>query len=213
MSERPPAARLPTLEDVAQVAGVSRATVSRVINGVRNVDPQLHAVVWRAVDQTGYVPNRTARSLVTRSTGSVALVVSGPELRDDDPYLARFFSDPYFGRVVGGLMSVLRPADMQLTLQVVGSDDARARLVGDLRHGHDDGVIVLSLAAGDALPRMLADAGIAAVMIGRPVEPVPISYVDITGDTEAAFAVEAMAAESARLLLDHIHDLSIAASP
>ena len=53
--------RLPTLEDVARVAGVSRATVSRVINGVRNVHPQLHEVVWEAVGQTGYVPNRLAR--------------------------------------------------------------------------------------------------------------------------------------------------------
>src|SRR5258705_3841628 len=100
MSEK----RRPTLEDVAEAAGVSRATVSRVINGVRNVDPQLHAVVWNAVDATGYVPNRAARSLVTRRSGTVALVVSDSESHDDDPFLGRFFADPYFGRVVGGLM-------------------------------------------------------------------------------------------------------------
>ena len=95
--------RLPTLEDVARLAGVSRATVSRVINGIRNVDPQLHELVWNAVGQTGYVPNRLARSLVTRRTGTVALVVSDSESHDDDPFMGRFFADPYFGRVVGGL--------------------------------------------------------------------------------------------------------------
>ncbi|MEV1203817.1 LacI family DNA-binding transcriptional regulator, partial [Microbispora rosea] len=55
----------PTLEDVARVAGVSRATVSRVINGIRNVAPDIQEAVHRAIETTGYVPNRAARSLVT----------------------------------------------------------------------------------------------------------------------------------------------------
>jgi DNA-binding LacI/PurR family transcriptional regulator len=182
--------RLPTLEDVARVAGVSRATVSRVINGIRNVDPQLHEMVWNAVGQTGYVPNRLARSLVTRRTGTVALVVSDSESHDDDPFMGRFFADPYFGRVVGGLMSVLRQAGVQLALQIVGSDDGRKRLVGDLRNGQADGVIVLSLPAVDPLPRMLTEGGVPSVMIGRPSEPVPINYVDLANDTGASLAAE-----------------------
>lgn len=67
----------PTLEDVARVAGVSRATVSRVINGVRNVDPGIQESVRQAIERTGYAPNRAARSLVTRRTQTVALIVSG----------------------------------------------------------------------------------------------------------------------------------------
>src|SRR5262245_8523070 len=117
--------RLPTLEDVARVAGVSRATASRVITGLRNVDPQLHEQVWNAVGSTGYTPNRLARSLVTRRTGTIALVVSDSEAHDDDPFMGRFFADPYFGRVVGGLMSVLRQAGVQLALQIVGTPDQR----------------------------------------------------------------------------------------
>ncbi|GAA0554375.1 LacI family DNA-binding transcriptional regulator [Paractinoplanes ferrugineus] len=182
--------RLPTLEDVARVAGVSRATVSRVVNGIRNVDPQLHEVVWDAVGKTGYVPNRMARSLVTRRTGTVALVVSDSESHDDDPFMSRFFADPYFGRVVGGLMSVLRQSGVQLALQIVGSDDGRKRLVGDLRNGQADGVIVLSLPAVDALPGMLTEGGVPAVMIGRPAEPVPINYVDLANESGATLAAE-----------------------
>ncbi|MEU8265241.1 LacI family DNA-binding transcriptional regulator [Micromonospora sp. NPDC048999] len=181
--------RPPTLEDVARMAGVSRATVSRVINGVRNVDPDLHAVVWAAVDATGYVPNRAARSLVTRRAGTVALVVSDSEEHDDDPFLSRFFADPFFGRVVGGVMSVLRPAGVQLTLQLVGSAAARARLVGDLRHGHADGVVLLSLHPDDTLPALLVEAGIAAVLVGRPARPALISYVDVANEAGAALAV------------------------
>ncbi len=67
----------PTLEDVARAAGVSRATVSRVINGIRNVDPSIQEAVRRAIAEVGYVPNRAARQLVTGKTGSIALVVSG----------------------------------------------------------------------------------------------------------------------------------------
>ncbi|MBL7254330.1 LacI family DNA-binding transcriptional regulator [Paractinoplanes lichenicola] len=182
--------RLPTLEDVARMAGVSRATVSRVINGIRNVDPQLHEVVWDAVGRTGYVPNRLARSLVTRRTGTVALVVSDSETHDDDPFMGRFFADPYFGRVVGGLMSVLRGKGVQLALQIVGTDDQRKRLVGDLRNGQADGAIVLSLPPIDPLPRMLTEGGVPAVLIGRPAEPVPIDYVDLANDTGATLAAD-----------------------
>ncbi|GIJ72150.1 LacI family DNA-binding transcriptional regulator [Virgisporangium ochraceum] len=182
--------RKPTLEDVAREAGVSRATVSRVVNGIRNVDPKLDEIVWRAVTKIGYVPNRAARSLVTRRSGTVALVVSDSESHDDDPFMSQFFSDPYFGRVVGGIMSVLRPAGIQLGLQLVGTTEARTRLVGDLGQGQADGAVVLSLHPNDTLPRQLSDAGIAAVMVGRPAEPTPISYVDLANDTGAALAAE-----------------------
>ncbi|MCB8906952.1 LacI family DNA-binding transcriptional regulator, partial [Streptomyces sp. CB02980] len=68
--------RGPTLEDVAREAGVSRATVSRVVNGVRNVAPDIQRSVSEAIARIGYTPNQAARSLVTRRTGTVALVLS-----------------------------------------------------------------------------------------------------------------------------------------
>jgi len=191
-------ARLPTLEDVARLAGVSRATVSRVINGIRNVNPELHEVVWNAVHATGYVANRAARSLVTRRTGTIALVVSDSESHDDDPFMSRFFSDPFFGRVVGGLMSALRPAGIQLALQLVGADQARGQLVGDLRQGQADGSVVLSLHPGDTLPQLLADAGLPGVVIGRPARPVSISRVDVANDRGAALAAEHLVSRGRR---------------
>jgi DNA-binding LacI/PurR family transcriptional regulator len=191
MSPEPPAQRSPTLEDVALVAGVSRATVSRVINNTRNVDPALHDIVWQAVNQTGYVPNRAARSLVTRRTGTIALVVSDEESHaEDDPFMSRFFADPFFGRVVGGMLSVLRPRGLQLALQLVSTPEARTQLVGDLRQGQADGSVVLSLFPEDTLPGLLVDAGHAAVLIGRPAQPFPISFVDVANDAGAALAAE-----------------------
>jgi len=184
------AARLPTLDDVAQVAGLSRSTVSRVINNVRNVDPALHDVVWRAVTETGYVPNRAARSLVTRKTGTIALVVSDSDAHEDDPFMSRLLGDPFFGRGVGGLMSVLRTTGVQLALQLVGSQEARKRLVGDLRQGQADGAVVISLHPADTLPGLMIEAGLAGVLVGRPTQPLPISYVDVANDQGAALAAE-----------------------
>lgn len=197
--------RAPTLEDVARVAGVSRATVSRVINGASSVDPGLHEAVWQAIDATGYVPNRMARSLVTRRTGTVALVVSEAESRTpDDPFLGRFFTDPFFGRVVGGLLSVLGPQSTQLALVLAGTDGARNRLTGDLRQGQADGAIVISLHPGDPLPGLLAEAsvpaeaGVPAVLYGRPARPTPISYVDVDNHAGARLAADHLVAHGCR---------------
>ncbi|GAA3346454.1 hypothetical protein GCM10020358_57520 [Amorphoplanes nipponensis] len=70
------------MDQVAEAAGVSRATVSRVINGAPSVDAKIREIVQRAIADTGYVPNVAARSLVTRKSNSVALVISEP----DRPY-------------------------------------------------------------------------------------------------------------------------------
>ena len=69
----------PTLDTVAAEAGVSRATVSRVINGSPRVSPEAKDVVDRTIARLGYVPNRAARSLVMRRTDSIAMVLREPD--------------------------------------------------------------------------------------------------------------------------------------
>jgi DNA-binding LacI/PurR family transcriptional regulator len=185
-SSRP---RLPTLEDVARTAGVSRATVSRVVNGTRNVDPEIQKVVQEAVAATGYVPNRAARSLVTRRTDSVALVFSVPEQHAlDDPFLGTVFSDPFFGRIVGGLLTVLRPRGVHPVLMLAESEDARHTLVAGLRQEHIDGVALVSIAPGDSLPLLLTEAGLPVVLFSRPAAPLPISFVDVSQQQGARLA-------------------------
>jgi DNA-binding LacI/PurR family transcriptional regulator len=78
----------PTLENVAQRAGVSRATASRVVNGSTSVAPHIRDKVLSAVEALGYVPNQAARSLVTQRTDSIALVASETASRvfSDDPF-------------------------------------------------------------------------------------------------------------------------------
>ena len=84
--ERSKAARhRPTIHDVAAAAGVSRGTVSRALNGGRNVSPAALEAVLKAVRTTGYVANPAARSLVTQRAHSVAFVLTEPQQRLSGP--------------------------------------------------------------------------------------------------------------------------------
>jgi DNA-binding LacI/PurR family transcriptional regulator len=187
------------LEDVARSAGVSRATVSRVVNGTRNVDPEIQRIVQEAVQATGYVPNRAARSLVTRRTDAVALVFSVPDHHTaDDPFMGRVFSDPFFGRIVGGLLTVLRPRGVHPVLMLADSEEARRSMVAGLRQEHIDGVVLVSIAPGDSLPFLLTEAGVPTVVFARPTTPLPISFVDIAQQAGARLAADRLVERGCR---------------
>lgn len=161
----------PTLETVAAVAGVSRATVSRVINNSPKVSPQVREAVEAAIARTGYVPNRAARTLVTRRTDSVALVVQEPE--------SHLFGDPYLTGIVRSVSEELSGTDTQLVLMMVRTDGDGQRLERYLRGGHVDGALLVSLHGDAALPRRLRAAGIPVVVGGRPLGAAEgITYVD-----------------------------------
>jgi DNA-binding LacI/PurR family transcriptional regulator len=171
----------PTLEQVAALAGVSRATVSRVVNGSPKVSPGVRAQVERAVAKLGYVPNRAARSLVTRRADSVALVVSEPR--------ARFFSEPFFAGMVRGVSAALAETGVQLLLLIAQDLPDRRRLQRYVVGGHVDGVLLASLHGDDPLPGALERAGVPAVLVGRPARPALASYVDADNRGGAGKAV------------------------
>ncbi|GAA2284280.1 LacI family transcriptional regulator [Streptomyces ruber] len=150
----------PTLEAVAALAGVSRATVSRVVNGGAGVREQLVERVRRAVEQLGYVPNQAARSLVTRRHDAVAVVIAEPE--------TRVFADPFFALQLRGISKELTEHDCQLVLLLTEGRDDHARVARYLAGGHVDGALVFSLHLDDPLPRLIRGAGVPTVFGGRP---------------------------------------------
>jgi DNA-binding LacI/PurR family transcriptional regulator len=180
-----------TLEQVAALAGVSRATVSRVVNGSPGVRPVVRAQVERAVAKLGYVPNRAARSLVTRRADSVALVVSEPH--------ARFFSEPFFAGMVRGVSGALAGTGVQLLL-LIAQDLDRGRLERYVVGGHVDGVLLASVHGDDPLPATLERAGVPAVLVGRPagVNGARASYVDADNRGGARAAVAHLASRGRR---------------
>ncbi|GGZ38602.1 LacI family transcriptional regulator [Streptomyces poonensis] len=150
----------PTLEAVAARAGVSRATVSRVVNGGEGVREPLVERVRRAVEELGYVPNQAARSLVTRRHDAVAVVIAEPE--------TRVFADPFFALQLRGISKELTAHDSQLVLLLTESRDDYARVGRYLAGGHVDGALVFSLHLDDPLPELIRGADVPTVFGGRP---------------------------------------------
>lgn len=150
----------PTLEAVAARAGVSRATVSRVVNGGNGVRQTLVERVRRAVEELGYVPNQAARSLVTKRHDAVAVIIAEPE--------TRIFADPFFGLQLRGISKELTAHDTQLVLLLTEGRDDYARVGRYLAGGHVDGALVFSLHLDDPLPEMIQRAGVPTVFGGRP---------------------------------------------
>ncbi|MEU5595764.1 LacI family DNA-binding transcriptional regulator [Streptomyces sp. NPDC020298] len=150
----------PTLEAVAARAGVSRATVSRVVNGGDGVREPLVQRVRRAVEELGYVPNQAARALVTKRHDAVAVVIAEPE--------TRVFTDPFFGLQLRGISKELTAHDNQLVLLLTEGRDDHARVARYLAGGHVDGALVFSLHLDDPLPGLIQGAGVPTVFGGRP---------------------------------------------
>jgi DNA-binding LacI/PurR family transcriptional regulator len=170
-----------TLEQVAEAARVSRATASRVVNGDRRVGGPARLAVETAIRQLGYVPNRAARSLVTRRSDSVAVVIPEPA--------SQLFGDPFFPRVLRGVSEALDAEEMQLVLLMPQARSDEARVERYLAAGHVDGVLLISLHGLDPLPRALRTRGIPVVVGGRP-PGAGISYVDVDNRRGAGSAVE-----------------------
>ncbi|GAB4008364.1 LacI family DNA-binding transcriptional regulator [Glycomyces albus] len=182
----------PTLEDVARVAGVSRATVSRVINRTRNVDPEIQEAVRRAVAATGYVPNRAARSLVTRRSDAVGVVVAGAG-PGDNVVASQVFADPFFGRLLNGIISSLRPRSIYPALMLAENESHETEIAAYLKQGNADGALLISTHAVDRLPALVSAAGKPAVRFARPPQPAPLSYVDLANADGGAMAADHLA--------------------
>jgi DNA-binding LacI/PurR family transcriptional regulator len=179
-----------TLEEVARVAGVSRATVSRVVNGNPRVNPDVRRAVERAVDRLGYVPNPAARSLVTRRSQSIGLVIAEPA--------GRLFEDPFFPRLLRGIGTALSSRDLQLVLLMPQSSGEETRAERYLTAGHVDGALLVSLHGNDPLPAAVARRGIPVVVGGRPPRDSQVSYVDVDNVQGSRTAVEHLLAGGRR---------------
>jgi DNA-binding LacI/PurR family transcriptional regulator len=159
-----------TIEEVAAAAGVSRSTVSRVVNGSTAVSPEALEAVKRAISDLNYVPNRAARSLASRQTHAIALVV--PE------DTTRFFGDPFFAAIVSGINARLSRSDYVLNL-FIANDDPGDKTTSYVRSGAVDGAIIVSHHTSDSFIDRIASA-VPVVYGGRPVrERERDYYVDV----------------------------------
>jgi LacI family transcriptional regulator len=172
----------PTLEEVARLAGVSRSTVSRVINDQPNVRSEVRDQVWEVIHQVGYQPHAAARSLVTSRTHVIGMII--PEA------VMTLFTDPFFLLLLRGATEACNSQQYQLMLSLFTAHADRQEIYQRiLRSGYLDGAIVASASLDDPLiPNLLRDR-IPFVSVGRrPKERV--HYVDADNVNGARMAVD-----------------------
>lgn len=144
-----------TIYDVAREAGVSRATVSRVMNGLSTVDPELVARVQRAAAALNYQPSRVARSLSLGTTQTVAVLI--PEL-----------SNPMFHNVLSGFAEAAEEDGYRVLIAENGGDpEVEVRAALDARSRCDGILLVAPRASDDVLAPLLPQLQ-PAVVLGRP---------------------------------------------
>ncbi len=172
----------PTLEEVARLVGVSRSTVSRVINNRPNVRPETREQVLQAIRQSGYRPHPVARSLVTKCTQIIGMVI--PEA------VTTLFTDPFFPLLLRGATETCNAHHYQLLLSLFNDPAGREEMYQRvLCHGYLDGVFVASTSPDDTLISNLLRDQIPFVSVGRHTDK-RVHYVDVDNVGGARMAVE-----------------------
>ncbi|MGF2949192.1 LacI family DNA-binding transcriptional regulator [Microbacterium alcoholitolerans] len=192
-----------TIEEVAALAGVSRSTVSRVVNGSTAVSPEAATAVQQAIAKLNYSPNRAARSLASRQTHAIGLVV--PE------DIARFFGDPFLASVVAGISARFAESDYILTL-LIASEDPGGKMTRFVRNGGVDGAIIVSHHASDKFVSRIAES-VPVVFGGRPTPERESDYiVDVDNAAAAREATEHLIALGRRRIATITGSLSMPVS-
>ena len=165
-----------TIRDVAERAGVSTATVSRVLAGIGNPKPETAAAVMAAVEELGYRPSGVARSLRMRRTRTLGLIVTD-------------IQNPFFPELVQAADSAARSLDYSIILGSAAYDEHRAMHYLDLMVDRRvDGLIIASSQLSDESWEWLGNAPLPVVVVNAEPSglPVPVITSDNVGGTRLA---------------------------
>jgi DNA-binding LacI/PurR family transcriptional regulator len=158
----------PTIYDVARLAGVSTATVSRALNGTGQIAPSTRATIEAAVEQLGYRPNTIARSLVTKSTQTIALLL--PDI-----------TNPFYAALVSGIQQTALAHGSTMLLCTTESDAEREEhYLRVLRSKQVDGALVDGLVLPSDRIARFVDDGFPIVCLDRDIDSrsIPVVQVD-----------------------------------
>ena len=155
-------ARRPTLKDISELAGVSEMTASRVLRGKGEASPVTRDRVLEAAQKVGYVPNRIAGSLSSKSVDLVGVVV---------PSISSFV----FAEVLTGLSNILKTTAMQPVFGVSDYDlKTEEAVIREMLSWQPKGLVIAGLEHTDTARKMMENAGIPIVEImdvdGDPVD-------------------------------------------
>jgi DNA-binding LacI/PurR family transcriptional regulator len=183
-----PVAQLPTVDDVAARAGVSRQTVSNVLNSPGIVKPETQERVRAAIDELGYRPHASARRLRTRQSGTIGFRV--------DPVAANGVSGSVLDRYLHALVEHADLRGLRVTLFAARDPEDELAHYARLRDGADiDAVVLTGTEYDDPRVAWLAQERIPFVAFGRPwgaerIDDPDRRWVDVDGRAGLRAATE-----------------------
>lgn len=145
-----------TISDVAKAAGLSTATVSRALNGISTVNPDLVTKVRRAAQELGYQPNGPARNLRRKRTTVIALLISDVE-------------NPYFTSIARGVEDVARSEGHSVVLCNSDEDPAKERGYLDVALAERMAGVIISPTSAVRNAESAAERGMPLVAVDRPL--------------------------------------------
>jgi DNA-binding LacI/PurR family transcriptional regulator len=178
----------PTMEMVAALAGVSKITVSRALRGSELVRPELRERIAKIAGEAGYRMNVAARSLRTRRSQTVAVVIE-QLARDDRP-----ITDPLLLAMIGGLLEVLTPADHAMLL-TTNDHFLASNAIGA------DGVVMLGQGEGGRSLAQVGGFGLPLVAWGEPVPGLNVPVIGSDNRQGGRLAAEHLVAAGRKRLL------------
>jgi LacI family transcriptional regulator len=170
-----------TIEQIAELADVSRSTVSRVLNNHPSVRPAVRDRILRIINENGYAPQAAARSLASRRTNVIGLVIPRSA--------AVIFSDPFFPHVIQGITQACTNRGYFLMLSMVTADLEQGFYNRIVRSRHFDGVIMLSSDVDDPILPLLMKDHTPLVLVGRHPYFTDLNWVDVENRAGAREAV------------------------
>ncbi|MBE3514060.1 LacI family DNA-binding transcriptional regulator [Enterobacter cloacae complex sp. I2] len=150
----------PTIYDIARVAGVSKSTVSRVLNKQTNISPEAREKVLKAIDELNYQPNKLARAL-TSSGFDAIMVISTRSTKTTA-------GNPFFSDVLHAITAKAEEEGFDVILQTSkSSEDDLQKCVGKIKQKMIKGIIMLSSPANESFFSTLDEYGVPVVVIGK----------------------------------------------
>jgi LacI family transcriptional regulator len=181
---------VPTLEEIAKRAKVSRSTVSRVVNQDPRVKTQTRERVLAVIKKANYHPNLAARSLAAGRTRILGLVIPMG--------VTALFTDPYFPILIQGATSACNAHDHSVMLWLAEPEYERRTISQVLHNGIVDGVILASMLVDDTLMHSLIESDLPFILVGRHPTDTRVSYIDVDNIASARQIVEHLIAQGFR---------------
>lgn len=156
-----------TLKDIAEKVGVTESTVSRVLNGIPKASRETRKEIFRVAAELGYNPNQIARSLVTKKTNTIGLIISD-------------LSNTYFARVAGGIEKIASKYDYSLIISTTGGNEKEEiKYINLLKEKQVDGILFASGRMPESCRKLLRETEIPTVVVAREVEEdLPSVHID-----------------------------------